>query len=179
MVGFILAGGKVSGGGKFRAADLFHRFDGVGVDLAVADDLAEDLLFAPDGLGRSGDGDIVVMGDAGHSACVYTIDQTFGDAVGVFADKVLHCLAVVGDTVGVDAASVLQPDGVGRAHRREHQHPAAQSGPHERKVYQQLGNVNSDQGVAPGRRIGWHRRLACRLRPHPFRVLCEGWDKIL
>ena len=59
VVGFVLAGQKVGGGSKFGVAGLCDVGEGVGVNLAIADEFFGDIGFAVErGRGRVDVGDI-------------------------------------------------------------------------------------------------------------------------
>jgi|SRR5580704_13316284 hypothetical protein len=118
MIGFVLAGKEVGGGGTFGIGGLCEAGQGVGINLAVADDLFGDVGFVVEGgRGRSdvGSGSSGGGVNGGGGAGVDVVDGGFWDGVGVFAEVILDAvfICILADLVGRDGASILKMNDVG------------------------------------------------------------------
>src|SRR5437899_9282226 len=119
MIGFVLAGEEIGGGSAFGIGGLCEAGEGIGINLAVADDFFGYIGFVVErgrgrrdvGGGRSGSG-VNWGGAAGVD--VDALDGGFRDGVGVVAEVILDAvfICVFADLVGRDGASILKMDDV-------------------------------------------------------------------
>ncbi len=116
MIGFVLAGEEIGGGSAFGIGGLCEASEGIGINLAVADDFFGYVGFVVEGGrgrrdvggGCSGSGVNGGVG-AGVDIDVDALDGGFRDGVGVVAEVILDAvfICVFADLVGRDGASIL------------------------------------------------------------------------
>src|SRR6266478_253651 len=120
MIGFVLAGEEIGGGSAFGIGGLCEASEGIGINLAVADDFFGDVGFVVEGGrgrrdvggGCSGSG-VNGGGGAGVDIDVDALDGGFRDGVGVVAEVILDAVFIrililtLADLVGPDGASIL------------------------------------------------------------------------
>src|SRR6266404_4452096 len=120
MIGFVLAGEEVGGGSAFGIGGLCEAGEGIGINLAVADDFFGYVGFVVEG-GRGrrdvGGGCSGSGVNGGGGAGVDVVDGGFWDGVGVVAEVILDAVAIriltLADLVGLDGVSILEMDDVG------------------------------------------------------------------
>ena len=118
VIGFVLAGEEVGGGNEFGIGGLRDAGEGVGIDLALADDFFGDVGFVVErGRGRRDVGNVAGFSGSGANrggaAGVDALDGRFRDGVGVFAEVILDAVFGLADLVGPDGASILKMNDVG------------------------------------------------------------------
>src|SRR6266481_8653957 len=116
MIGFVLAGEEIGGGSAFGIGGLCEASEGIGINLAVADNFFGYVGFVVEG-GRGrrdvGSGCFGSGVNGGGGAGVDVVDGGFWDGVGVFAEVILNAVVIririltLADLVGLDGASIL------------------------------------------------------------------------